>query len=236
MPPAVTSYNGVSGTLSFDGVTPVIRYLDWGSNRMQAARLGNNFMLSKQNPQTTDVACPADVNAGVTLVNLSGCSSWVANSIQLLDNNLRPITFRVSGGSRPGYRAVSLRSPQDVNRPGSVSAGDRHPDSRFQHRFRYVAVGLLLRWNLRSGTRTIWLLQRPGRGVYAGGKLQQHYSAGEQFSRVRDPGRDRPGYECHYASDHYECGRRRRKTRFKANSSNGCTRRADRDRITSTPI
>ena len=84
-----TCTNGSSSTCAqTDSIMAAIQYVDSSGTKWWASRFGNAFVSTKANPASTDVACQASLATGVTPpTNFATCSSYVSNSIQLLDEN-----------------------------------------------------------------------------------------------------------------------------------------------------
>ncbi len=66
-------------------LSPTFFYSGWDTNPYSASVVGNNFLVTKGNPATTDKACPADPITGVTTTVLPTCLSYVSSSIQMMD-------------------------------------------------------------------------------------------------------------------------------------------------------
>src|SRR5262245_11168724 len=93
-----------------DSITPTILYTDWSGNQYSASRTGNNFLITKALPASTDTECKADETTGVTAIILPTCSSYVSPSFQLMDHDVRvdgPITEIQNG---PQF-TISLKNP-----------------------------------------------------------------------------------------------------------------------------
>jgi len=105
---AGTAPNGTPiNSVAVDSITPTIYYTGWqrdgysssGSydtsfDQYSASRLGDNFLITKAKPASTDAACKADDITGVTNFGpLNGnytiparCSSYVSSTLQLVDS------------------------------------------------------------------------------------------------------------------------------------------------------
>ncbi|MBL8213862.1 MAG: hypothetical protein JNK87_24300 [Bryobacterales bacterium] len=80
---------GVSTCALRDSITASIRYLDWNRAKWTASRLGNRFTHTKLGPVAAgDAPCPPDPTTGVSPgPDFSKCSTYVSDSINLLDGN-----------------------------------------------------------------------------------------------------------------------------------------------------
>src|SRR5262249_45476429 len=92
----ITDKSGHSTVTNFDAISPTIRYIDWSGKRYAASRLGNNFILYKNQPDPGDVACPADATTGLSHPSNSfACSSFVSSSINLIDGSGNKVTVQM---------------------------------------------------------------------------------------------------------------------------------------------
>jgi hypothetical protein len=80
-----------------EGINGDIRYVDAAGLKWTASRLGNNFVLTKAKPESTDLICTADTKTGLTPVgtDLTKCSTYTTDHFTLKDANGNLVTARL---------------------------------------------------------------------------------------------------------------------------------------------
>lgn len=80
-----------------EGINADIRYVDAAGVKWTASRLGNNFVLTKAQPESTDSICTADPTTGLTPVgtDLTKCSTYTDDHFSLKDANGNVVTARL---------------------------------------------------------------------------------------------------------------------------------------------
>ncbi len=108
----ITTYYGYfAGNATINGApvtsfSPTIQYQDWSGAPYIASRLANGiFLVTKNKPAPTDVACAPDPVSGVTaLSDVSGCLSYLSYSLKMLGASGHHLT--VSLASAPVFNTV----------------------------------------------------------------------------------------------------------------------------------
>jgi hypothetical protein len=77
--------------------SPSFRFVDWAGNKYTASRKSYNFIVTKANPASTDVVCPANASGVSPQTNLSACSTYVTASVNLKDSNGNKVTIAIAG-------------------------------------------------------------------------------------------------------------------------------------------
>ncbi len=77
--------------------TPTFRFLDWNGVKMFATRMGAHFRVTKAEPLSGDINCPADSLLGYSQpANLGVCRSVVLQSVNLKDGAGNNVTVRMA--------------------------------------------------------------------------------------------------------------------------------------------
>ena len=128
-----------------DSLAASINYIDLSAVKWAAARFGNNFILSKAGPASTDKPCPADQTTGLTPLPASGnfdaCSSYVSSKIQLKDASGNLVTVSLAApppppaftssatlSFTPGQTSTRIITASGVSTPSlSLAPGSSNP-------------------------------------------------------------------------------------------------------------
>jgi Dockerin type I domain len=93
---AATVAPGFSGLVTGKDLTSVLQFKNWNGDAFWAAVVGNGFVVGPRFVSNGNVDCPAG-NSGLTeLSDLSNCSSFVANILQMVDTNGHPQVVLIS--------------------------------------------------------------------------------------------------------------------------------------------
>jgi hypothetical protein len=121
-PSGVNVLAGVSNPVLAADLNPTIRYNNWNGDNYWASRIGNGFVVGKRYIADSDVACPAGPSGITELPDLTNCSSYVGNQVQMLDSNGKQVLMSIA--TRPVISPVStgiafntIESPLTVTIP-----------------------------------------------------------------------------------------------------------------------
>jgi hypothetical protein len=96
---------GSSDTLEYDYLNRTIHYTDWSGDQFWAARVGNGFVVGRKFLGDTDVACPAGPSGVTELTDLSSCSVWVTDKLNVVSD--LPGSFVVVGlATHPAFNVT----------------------------------------------------------------------------------------------------------------------------------
>ena len=166
-----TAYDGwlsqigaTPGTLASDGTytpgvtvdafSPSMSFTGWDTKPYTASISGNNFMVTKSQPDSADILCPADAVTGVTANVLSTCAAWVAPSIQMME-----YLESADGGIAIGSKmTVSIGRPPVFTSSNAVAWVAGAPSQTFQ----ITATGIPSPTITLSGTLPAGVTFTPG--------------------------------------------------------------------------
>jgi hypothetical protein len=77
--------------------SPTFRFLDWNGNHYTASRKSFHFVVSKNNPKTTDTMCIPNATGVSPQTDVSGCSVYVTDSLKLKDSSGNNVTIAIAG-------------------------------------------------------------------------------------------------------------------------------------------
>ncbi|MBV8810058.1 MAG: hypothetical protein JO033_15405, partial [Acidobacteriaceae bacterium] len=105
-----TCTSGNTPCLVDEGINADIRYVDAAGVKWTASRLGNNFVHTKAQPDSTDLICAADTKTGVTPAgtDLTKCGTYTDDRITLKDADGNLVTAKLSVLTPPTVSGSTL--------------------------------------------------------------------------------------------------------------------------------